>query len=145
MLDKLLRGVTLTDLEAALEQLGLPATQDLTPSGAPVLRSAIGGLTFNIRPGAQLDPEAARFGDYNFNLMFQVQDSFDAAILNQWNRHKRFARFSLRDDFLVLEMDNLAVGITGDQILASLELWGRLVVEALTFLRTAHGAEAGHS
>lgn len=145
MLDKLLRGVTLADLEAALERLGLPAAQDLTPAGAPVLRSAIGGLTFNIRPGAQLDPEAGRYGDYNFNLMFQVQDSFDAAILNQWNRHKRFGRLSLRDDFLVLEMDNLAVGIAGDQILASLELWGRLVVEALTFLRTAHGGAAGHS
>jgi hypothetical protein len=145
MLDKLLRGVTVADLEAALERLGLPATQDLTPAGAPVLRSAIGGLTFNVRPGAQIDAQGPRFGDFNFNLMFQVQDSFDAAILNQWNRHKRFARFSLRDDFLVLEMDNLAVGITGDQILASLELWGRLVVEALNFLRTAHGAEAGHS
>ena len=144
MLDTLLRGVTLTDLEAALDRLGLPATQDLTPSGAPVLRSAIGGLTFNIRPGALVDPEAGRHGDYNFNLMFQVRENFDAAILNQWNRHKRFARFSLRDEFLVLEMDCLSVGITGDQILASLELWGRLVVEALTFLRTAHGGEAGH-
>lgn len=145
MLDNLLRGVSVADLETALERLGLPATQDLTPAGAPVLRSAIGGLTFNVRPGARIDPEAGRFGDYNFNLMFQVQPQFDAGLLNQWNRHKRFARLSLRDDFLVLEMDCLAVGISGDQVLASLELWGRLVVEALNFLRTAHGGAAGHT
>ncbi|MFV3130538.1 YbjN domain-containing protein [Niveispirillum sp. KHB5.9] len=145
MLDNLLRGVTVADLEAAMERLGLPAEQDLTPSGSPVLRSAIGGLTFNIRPGALIDQEAGRYGDYNFNLMFQVQERFDASLLNQWNRHKRFARLSLRDDFLVLEMDCLSVGIAGDQILASLELWGRLVVEALNFLRTAHGGAAGNT
>lgn len=145
MLDNLLRGVTVADLEAAMARLGLPAEQDLTPSGSPVLRSAIGGLTFNIRPGALINPETARYGDFNVNLMFQVQEKFDASLLNQWNRHKRFARLSLRDDFLVLDMDCLSVGISGDQILASLELWGRLVVEALNFLRTAHGGAAGHS
>lgn len=145
MLDSLLRGVTTTDLEAACERLGLPVSQDLTPSGEPVLRSAIGGLTFNLRPGAKIDPEAGKYGDYSFNLMFQVADRFDASILNEWNRHKRFARLFLRNDFLVMEMDCLAVGISGDQILASLELWGRLVVEALNFLRAAHGGAAGQA
>jgi hypothetical protein len=89
--------------------------------------------------------DGQRHGDFSFNLMVQTEKPVDGTILNEWNRQKRFGRLFQRDDFLVLEMDVLAVGISGDQILASLEIWGRLVVEVLTFLRTAHAPAAGNS
>lgn len=145
MLDKMLRGVAIADLEMAMERLGLPAQLDTLISGAPVLRSAIGGLTFNVRPGGLMEgtEDGARHGDYSFNLMIQAERPLDPVILNEWNRQKRFARLFQRDGFLVMEMDQLAVGISGDQILASMELWGRLVVEVLNFLRAAHAPESG--
>jgi hypothetical protein len=146
MLDKLLRGVAIADLETAMERLGLSATLETLPNGTPVLRSAIGGLAFNVRPGGLMASEdGQRHGDFSFNLMVQTEKPVDGNILNEWNRQKRFGRLFQRDDFLVLEMDVLAVGISGDQILASLEIWGRLVVEVLTFLRTAHAPAAGNS
>lgn len=135
-----MRGVTIAELEQSLEKLGLPSQREVTKNGDPVLRSAVGGLTFNVRPGGVLEgvDEATRYGDFSYNLMFQLEREMDVGLLNLWNQQKRFGRLFQRDGFLIMEMDHLAVALGGDQILGSLEIWGRLVVDVLNFLRTAH-------
>ena len=68
----------------------------------------------------------------------------------RWNVEKRFARLTVQGAFLVLELDVIvAGGVSENYLLATTELWDRLLQEFLLFLRAnaapGAGEEAGQS
>ena len=79
-----------------------------------------------------------------------MQGELPAGLAERWNVEKRFARLTVQGAFLVLELDVIvAGGVSENYLLATTELWDRLLQEFLLFLRAnaapGAGEEAGQS
>ncbi|MHC4043466.1 YbjN domain-containing protein [Bradyrhizobium sp. 23AC] len=128
--------LTLNDLRSALQQVGYRVEELTDPVVNLIyLRSATGGLTFDIRPGNWL-ADAESFVDAAFTAVLQVQGELPLDLVNRWNATRRFARLQLSQQFLVLALDVSVVGgVTADHLRAQIDIWDRLVQELIVYLR----------
>lgn len=133
----LIHTVTLDMLRDILQQAGYRVETVVDPVAAvPYLRSATGGLAFEIRPGNRLAGEDKGFADVAFTAVLQVQGDLPLAPVNRWNATRRFARLQLSQPFLVFCMDvTVAGGVTQNHLRAHIEIWDRLAQELIAYLR----------
>jgi hypothetical protein len=129
--------ITLDSLREILQQAGYRVETVTDPVAMiPYLRSATGGLAFDIRPGNRLAAEDRGFADVAFAAVLQVQGELPLDLVNRWNATRRFARLQLSQTFLVFCMDvSVAGGVTPAYLRAQIEIWDRRVQELIAYLR----------
>jgi Putative bacterial sensory transduction regulator len=129
--------VTLDRLREIFQQAGYRVETVTDPVAMiPYLRSATGGLAFDIRPGNRLAGEDRGFADVAFAAVLQIQGDLPLDLVNRWNATRRFARLQLSQTFLVFCMDvSVAGGVTPAYFRAQIEIWDRLVQELIAYLR----------
>lgn len=138
----LLLGVASDDVKDTLQEAGY-RVEVLTANGIAVLRSATGGLPFDVRLGNRLPGSDERHLDMTFVALFAVRGVFPEKLLNDWNRSRRFGRLFLDQatpdqEFLVLSMDvGIAGGVSAQYLRAQMEIWDALVNQLIAWLRTA--------
>jgi hypothetical protein len=137
MSDVQLVKLTLDNLRSALQQVGYRVEEVTDPvANLPYLRSATGGLAFDIRPGNRLADADGSFVDVAFTAILQVQGELPLELVNRWNTTRRFARLQLSQQFLVLCLDvSVAGGVMPNHLRAQIEIWDRLVQELIGYLR----------
>ena len=149
MSDAILLKLSLEAVREVFQQAGYRVETVTDPvANIPYLRSATGGLAFDIRPGNRLVGDDQGFADFALTAVLQVQGELPLEPVNRWNATRRFARLQLSHPFLVLCMDISATGgVTSDHLRAQIEIWDRLVQELIAHLReelaklaTANGA-----
>lgn len=143
----LVNTVTLDSLRQILQQAGYRVETVIDPVAAtPYLRSATGGLAFDIRPGNRLVGQDIAgqslagqdhgFADVAFTAVLQIQGELPLDLVNRWNATRRFGRLQLSQPFLVFCMDvSVAGGVTPGHLRAHIEIWDRLVQELIAYLR----------
>jgi hypothetical protein len=136
MSDTPIVDLTLDALRNVLQQVGYRVEQVTDPlSNLAYLRSATGGLAFDIRPGNRL-VDAGGFVDVAFTAVLQVQGELPLDLINRWNATRRFARLQLSQQFLVFSQDvSVAGGVMPNHLRAQIEIWDRLVQELIAYLR----------
>jgi hypothetical protein len=136
MPDTVITTLTLDSLRETLQQAGYRVEQVTDPvANVPYLRSATGGLAFDIRPGNRI-AGADAFVDAAFTAILQVQGELPLDLVNRWNATRRFARLQLSHPFLVFCLDvSVAGGVTPSHLRAHIEIWDRLVQELIAYLR----------
>jgi hypothetical protein len=135
MSDTQIAQLTLGHLRDVLQQTGYRVEEVTDPvANLPYLRSATGGLAFDVRPGNRLADEG--FVDVAFTAVLQVQGELPLDLVNRWNATRRFARLQLSQPFLVFCLDvSVAGGVMPDHLRAQIEIWDRLVQELIAYLR----------
>lgn len=138
----IVQSITLDSLRENLQQAGYRVENVIDPVAAtPYLRSATGGLAFDIRPGNRLASQvladqSQAFVDVALTAIVQVQGELPLDLVNRWNATRRFARLQLSHPFLALCMDiSVAGGVRPDHLRAHVEIWDRLVQELIGYLR----------
>jgi Putative bacterial sensory transduction regulator len=128
---------TLDELRTIFQNVGYRVEEVIDPvTNLPYLRSATGGLGFEIRPGNRLasDPEA--FIDVVLIAILQVQGELPLEIVNRWNATRRFARLQLSQPFLALSLDvSVAGGVSASHLRAQIQIWDHLIQQLITYLR----------
>jgi len=129
--------LSLETLRGALQQVGYRVEEVTDPvTHLPYLRSATGGLAFDVRPGNRLSDADQSFVDVAFTAILQVQGELPLEVVNRWNTMRRFARLQLSQPFLVLCLDvSVAGGVMPNHLRGQVEIWDRLVQELITYLR----------
>lgn len=135
MSDTQIAQLTLDNLREILQQTGYRVEEAIDPvANVPYLRSATGGLAFDVRPGNRLPDES--FVDVAFTAVLQVQGELPLDLVNRWNATRRFARLQLSQPFLVFCQDvSVAGGVMPNHLRAQIEIWDRLVQELIAYLR----------
>jgi hypothetical protein len=129
--------LTLDALREVLQQVGYRVEEVTDPvADIPYLRSATGGVAFDIRPGNRLADPAGSFVDVAFTAVLQIQGELPLDLVNRWNATRRFARLQLSQQFLVFTQDvSVAGGVMPNHLRAQIEVWDRLVQELIAYLR----------
>jgi hypothetical protein len=137
MSDTVITKLSLDSLRETLQQAGYRVEAVTDPvANIPYLRSATGGLAFDIRPGNRLAGADGDFLDATFTAVLQVQGELPLDLVNRWNATRRFARLQLSQPFLVFCLDvSVAGGVTSNHLRAQIEIWDRLVQELIAYLR----------
>jgi hypothetical protein len=137
MPDTVITKLTLDGLREALQQAGYRVEAVTDPvANIPYLRSATGGLAFDIRPGSRLAGADGDFVDATFTAVLQVQGELPLDLVNRWNATRRFARLQLSQPFLVFCLDvSVGGGVTSSHLRTHIEIWDRLVQELIAYLR----------
>jgi hypothetical protein len=137
MSDLSITELSLAKLRESLQQAGYRVEAMTDPvANLPYLRSATGGLAFDIRPGNQLADGNQGFVDVAFVAVLQIQGELPLDLVNRWNVTRRFARLQLSPPFLALCMDiSVAGGVTPAYLRGQVEIWDRLVQELIGYLR----------
>jgi hypothetical protein len=135
MSDTPITQLTLDGLRGILQQAGYRVEEATDPvANVSYLRSATGGLAFDVRPGNRLPDES--FVDVAFTAVLQVQGELPLDLINRWNATRRFARLQLSQPFLVFCQDvSVAGGVMPNHLRAQIEIWDRLVQELIAYLR----------
>jgi hypothetical protein len=133
----IVQSITLDSLRETFQQAGYRVEAVTDPvANITYLRSATGGLAFDIRPGNSLAGVDHGFADIAFVAVLQVQGELPLDLVNRWNVARRFARLQLSQPFLALCMDVTVVGgVTPGHLRAHIEIWDRLVQELIAYLR----------
>ncbi|AJD50042.1 hypothetical protein S7S_18150 [Isoalcanivorax pacificus W11-5] len=98
------------------------------------LLSASQGIGFALRFGNRRND--TEYLDYTLSCALRVQGELPPALVNDWNRQKRFARLSHQAGFLLLEQDVIVAGGVSEGCLrANAEIWDRLLQEFILFLK----------
>jgi hypothetical protein len=136
MSTSMIRSLTPERLRELMQQAGYRA-EIITGPDAPSLRSATGGLPFEIRFVNATPGDSTTYADIMFLAGLQVQGELSLDIVNRWNSTKRFARLHLSQNYLVLAMDVVVLGgVAPEHLGAQIELWDRLLQELLSYLRS---------
>ncbi len=136
MAEALIMSITPERLTELLQNSGYRAERRDDPSGLPIIASATGGISFNIRLGNRAAPPAEGFLDFTYLTVIKIDGDFPLERINEWNRTKRFARLHKAAEFIVLDMDVVAVaGVTERHLRGGLDLWDRLLQELMAWLR----------
>jgi len=134
--DSVIVELTLEQLRDLYQQAGYRVETVTDPvANVPLLRSATGGVAFDIRPGNRAAQSEA-FVDVALVAVLFVRGELPLEVVNRWNATRRFARLQLSQTLLVLSMDiSAAGGVTGTHIRAQIEIWDRLMQELIAYLR----------
>jgi len=138
--DTIIDALTLEGLREFLLQAGYRVETATDPTGAALLRSATGGLAFDVRLGNRLadtQDGVARHADATLQVALMVQGEMPRDVVDGWNASRRFGRLRLDCGLLIFDMDvSVAGGVTPAHLRASIEIWDRLVQELIVHLRT---------
>ncbi len=136
MSDTLLSSFTPEAFQELLQQVGYRAELMTDRPNAPYLRSATGGIPFEVQFVNRLLNGGDGYADITFVVVLGLQSEMPLAAVNDWNNGKRFARLRLIRNMLVLDMDVTVIGgLTPAHLQAQIGLWDQLVQELLPFLR----------
>jgi hypothetical protein len=136
MAEALIMSVTPEQLGEIMQGAGYRTEHRSDNAGTPLIASATGGITFNVRLGNRAPAPVEGFLDFTYITVIKVEGDFPLERLNDWNRNKRFARLHRVDEFMVMDMDVIAAaGVTANHVRATLELWDRLLQELMAWLR----------
>ncbi|MEP9377015.1 YbjN domain-containing protein [Aquabacter sp. CN5-332] len=140
---ELVKRVTIEDIAAVLKDKGFRAEKIEWVGGREALRSASGGVGFNVVFGNGAD---GAYHDFTYFASFRLEGLPVEEICGNWNRARRFARLHSRDGLLNIEMDvTLGTGVDKDYVTVTLELWNQLLNELLGLLREEAVKTAGAS
>lgn len=136
MTDSLIAAITVDSFRDILQQAGYRAERIAGPEDAPALRSATGGLPFDVRFNNRVAGETASFADITLLAGLRVEGDLPLSVPNDWNNIRRFARLRLLQGHLLLDMDiSVLGGVTSAHLLLQLQVWDRLVQELIAHLR----------
>jgi hypothetical protein len=137
MSDNAILKLTLDSLREILQQAGYRVETVTDPVvNVPYLRSATGGLAFDIRPGNRLEGGEQSFADIAFVAVLHVQGEMPLELVNRWNATRRFGRLQVSQNFLVFCMDVSALGgVSPAYLRGQIETWDRLAQELIAYLR----------
>lgn len=131
---RLVESVTVEQLSELLQGAGYRVNQT-EQNGVVQLLSASQGIGYAVRFGNPAVEQGTYF-DYTFSCALRIQGELPSGLATQWNTSRRFARLSQQGDFLVMEMDAIVAGGVSDKYMRNtLELWDRLLVEFVGYLR----------
>ncbi|ALK09636.1 YbjN domain-containing protein [Blastochloris viridis] len=134
---EVIRSVTLSSLTELLQSRGYRVERATDAAGVELLRSATGGLAFEIRVGSLALAPSDAVLDFSCHAALKVEGTLDAAVPNAWNNSRRYARLHLHGGFLVLTQDvSVAGGVLPGYVLTQMEIWERLLQDLPGFLRT---------
>jgi hypothetical protein len=135
-------SITPAALAEVLRQAGYRA--NLVEGNAGVqLHSAVQGLGFFISFGSPLPGAPGQHLDFSFHCWLAVRGELPDAVIESWNRGKRFGRVFRQQQVLVLTMDVLvAGGVSLNHLLAQCEIWDHLVRDLMLHLRQSVQATA---
>jgi hypothetical protein len=134
----LISALTLDGLRDILQQSGFRVETATDPAAsAAYLRSATGGIAFDIRPGNRIAADDGdNFADVAFIALVQIQGPMQPDLVNGWNVARRFSRLQPNGSLLALSIDvSVAGGVTQDHLRAQVEIWDRLAQELIVYLR----------
>lgn len=136
----LIAELTVERLRDFIHQAGYRAEAVTDPnSSSPVLRSATGGIAFDIRPGNR-SAGGDGFVDLVLITGLQVEGELPLDLVNRWNAQRRFARLHLNPGALLLTMDvSVLGGVSPAYLRGQIEIWDRLVPDLVTYLREELG------
>jgi hypothetical protein len=128
---------SLETLRETLQSVGYRVEELTDPvANIPYLRSATGGLAFDVRPGNRLAADPKSFLDVALVAILQVQGELPLDLVNRWNATRRFARLQLSPPFLALSLDiSVAGGVAQNHLRAQIEIWDHLVQQLIAYLR----------
>lgn len=134
----LIHAVTLDGLRAHLQELGYRV--ETVANGAvkaAFLRSASGGMAFDIRPGNRLAGDRIGHADFSFLALLAIKGGeLPSELVNTWNNQRRFGRLHIDQGFLMLDMDvSVAGGVTQDYLRAQTMIWDQLLQGLIAYLR----------
>ncbi len=133
---ELMTGLEIDQVTALLQDSGYRVERAAERDGAPVLRSATGGLAFHISFSNPSVGDGGRYMTARFFAVLQVQGELPLSIVNGWNTTMRFGRLHLSGGLLVLDMDVLAVGgMSPAQFIGFVQIWDRLAQGVIGYLR----------
>ena len=137
MSDNAVLTLTLDSLREIFLQAGYRVETATDPGGnVAYLRSATGGLAFDIRPGNRLEGGEERFADIAFVAVLHVQGEMPLELVNHWNATRRFGRLHVSQNFLAFCMDVSALGgVSPAYLRGQIEIWDRLAQELIAYLR----------
>jgi hypothetical protein len=136
MTDSLITAMTVDSFRDILQQAGYRAEKIAAPEEAPVLRSATGGLPFDVRFSNRIAGETAAFADLILLAGLRVDGDLSLSVVNDWNNTRRFARLRLFQGHLLLDMDiNVLGGVSSAHLLLQLQIWDRLIQDLIVYLR----------
>lgn len=135
MSEVLLKSISPEQMAAVLQKAGYRAHLE-TVGERPQLRSAAQGLGFFVAFGGVEAGQSARFVDLAFNCAIAIEGELPDAVLQDWNRTRRYARLFRAERMMVLSLDVLLLGgVSEAQLLAQCELWDRLLQDLIRYLR----------
>ena len=136
MAEAQIMAVTPEQLGEIMQSAGYRTEHRADNNGTPLIASATGGISFNVRMGNRAPAPVEGFLDFTYLTVIKIEGTFPLERVNDWNRNKRFARLHQVDDFIVMDMDVIAAaGVTTNHIRATMELWDRLLQELMAWLR----------
>jgi hypothetical protein len=101
----------------------------------PRVRSSVQGLAFSITFMSEPDGRQ-RYSDFSFHCPLRIRGEFPNALIETWNRTKRFARLVRNEHFLYITMDVMvAGGVTLGYLRSLCELWDQLIREVFMHLQ----------
>jgi len=121
-----------------LRARGFRAELTVDQTGAPMIRSASSGLLYHVRFGNPAPQGERLYLDVSYIFLAQVDGRSPEELAAEWNAGKRFARLHAHDRVVALEMDVLlAGGVSTAHLLATLEIWDRLMQDLASIVRQA--------
>lgn len=141
----LIESITPEQLSEVLQGAGYRVNRT-EQNGVVQLLSASQGIGYAVRFGNPA-AESGTYLDYTYSCALRIQGELPSGLAEQWNISRRFARVSLQGEFLVMEMDAIvAAGVSQTHMRSTLELWDRLLVEFVIYLRDySRNAAAGQA
>jgi hypothetical protein len=144
MSEPIITSLTPANLHEILQQAGYRAELMTNRPNAPYLRSATGGIPFEVQFVNRMPGDADTYADICFVVVLRLQGEMPLTVVNDWNNSRRFARLRLVQDMAVLDLDLSAVGgLTHGYLRAQIGLWEQLVQGLVPFLRDAFIKIAG--
>jgi hypothetical protein len=141
MAEAQIMAVSPEQLGEIMQSAGYRTEHRADNNGTPLIASATGGISFNVRMGNRAPAPIEGFLDFTYLTVIKIEGEFPLERVNDWNRNKRFARLHKVDDFIVMDMDVVAAaGVTTNHIRATMELWDRLLQELMAWLRGDNAA-----
>jgi hypothetical protein len=131
-------------LRELLQQCGYRAELMTDRPNVTYLRSATGGVPFEVQFVNRMPNDASAYADVSFVAVLGVQGEIPLALLNDWNNSRRFARLRWVQNLVVLDMDISALGgLTQAHLQAQIGIWDQLVQDMVPYLRNAFIRIAG--
>lgn len=138
MPESVLSSFTPEGFREVMQQAGYRAELMTDRPNLPYLRSATGGVPFEVQFLNRVPSGGQAYADVTFAVVLQSEAKLPLTTMNEWNNMRRFGRLRLVRDMVILDMDLSAVGgVTAAHVRAQLGIWDQLAQDVATYLRNA--------